>query len=110
MSNPTETGQDTKPFAGATGSASGPPKYIWADCDPAAPKPIRWAFYRTKSDQRGNRPDLDPIRLRVVLDEQRSVQPTCPCCHSAVDPEVIKLPNTGQVVCYKCPHCLGEWC
>lgn len=41
------------------------PEYIWADCDPSAPTSVRWAFYRSKADQRGNRPDLSPIRLRV---------------------------------------------
>ena len=41
------------------------PEYIWADCDPSAPLSVRWAFYWSKADQRGNRPDLQPIRLRV---------------------------------------------
>ena len=41
------------------------PEYIWADCDPSAAPSVRWAFYRSKADQRGNRPDLQPIRLRV---------------------------------------------
>ena len=43
-----------------------PPKYIWADCDPEAPRSVRWAFYNTLADQRGNRPDLKPIKLRIV--------------------------------------------
>lgn len=43
------------------------PKYIWADCDPDAPRSVRWAFYNTLSDQRGNRPDLQPIKLKVSL-------------------------------------------
>lgn len=28
---------------------------------------VRWAFYRSKADQRGNRPDLAAIKLRVSL-------------------------------------------
>lgn len=43
------------------------PKHIWADFDPHAERDARWAFYRTKKDQRGNRPDLKPIKLQVVL-------------------------------------------
>lgn len=53
-------------LASANGSAS-LPKHIWADCDPDAPAHIRWAFYRSKADQRGNRPDLKAIKLRVSL-------------------------------------------
>lgn len=51
----------------AVGLASRPPQYIWADCDPDAPMSVRWAFYRSKADQRGNRPDLKAIKLRVSL-------------------------------------------
>ena len=43
------------------------PKYIWADCDPDAPASIRWAFYPSRIDQRGNRPDLKAIKLRISL-------------------------------------------
>ena len=43
-----------------------PPKYIWADCDPHAPRSVRWVFYNTLADQMGNRPDLKPIKLRIV--------------------------------------------
>lgn len=43
-----------------------PPKYIWADYDPHAPRSVRWAFYNTLADQMGNRPDLKPIKLRIV--------------------------------------------
>jgi len=42
------------------------PSHMWADFDPDAPGSKRWAFYRTKADQRSNRPDLPPIRVRVV--------------------------------------------
>ena len=54
-------------FAEAHGSASRPPQYVWADCDPAMPRSARWAFYTSKADQRGNRPDLKAIKLRVSL-------------------------------------------
>lgn len=47
-----------------------PPRYIWADCDPDAPRGSRWAFYNTLEDQRSNRPDLKPIKLRVVLNDK----------------------------------------
>jgi hypothetical protein len=43
------------------------PEYIWADCDLKAPPSIRWAFYRSKADQHGNRPDLKVIKLHVSL-------------------------------------------
>ena len=43
------------------------PEYIWADYDQSAERSVRWAFYRTKAEQRGNRPDLNPIKLRVYL-------------------------------------------
>lgn len=43
-----------------------PPKYVWADCDPDAPRDVRWALYRTLADQRSNRPDLKAIKLRIV--------------------------------------------
>lgn len=42
-----------------------PPKFVWADCDPEASPSIRWAFYRSKAEQRGNRPDLKPIRFKI---------------------------------------------
>lgn len=42
------------------------PKQIWADFDPSYEPHLRWSFYRSKADQRGNRPDLKPIRLRVT--------------------------------------------
>lgn len=51
-----------------------PPKYVWADCDPKAPRSIRWAFYRSLSDQRGNRPDLKAIKLRIVPNDKHSNQ------------------------------------
>lgn len=44
-----------------------PPRYIWADCDPQFSLDLRWSFYRTLRDQRGVRPDLKPIKLRVSL-------------------------------------------
>lgn len=42
-----------------------PPRFIWADYDPTARRALRWVFYRTKSEQRANRPDLRPIRFRI---------------------------------------------
>lgn len=45
---------------------SGAPEYVWADFDPDYPPSARWCVYRTKADQRSNRPDLKPIRLRVL--------------------------------------------
>lgn len=65
----TKSAKQNRPrrFAEARGSASRPPQYIWADCDPDAPMSVRWAFYRSKADQRGNRPDLEAIKLRVSL-------------------------------------------
>lgn len=40
-------------------------RVVWADYDPAAPRGDKWALYTTPADQRSNRPDLQPIRLRV---------------------------------------------
>lgn len=37
-----------------------PPKFIWADYADR-----QWAFYTSKRDQRRNRPDLKPIRVRI---------------------------------------------
>jgi hypothetical protein len=51
---------------------SKPPAYIWADCDPDAPRSVRWAFYNTLADQRSNRPDLKPIKLRIVPNAESS--------------------------------------
>jgi hypothetical protein len=42
------------------------PKFIWADFDPHAERGARWAFYNTKKEQRGIRPDLKPIKLQVI--------------------------------------------
>lgn len=44
-----------------------PPKFIWADFDPEAAKAVRWVFYTTRADQRSNRPDLEPIKVRIHL-------------------------------------------
>jgi hypothetical protein len=38
----------------------------WADFDPCAPAGIRWAYYRSKAEQRANRPDLPAIRVRII--------------------------------------------
>ena len=57
-----------------------PPKFIWADFDPGRieryksldlphPPSVRWKFYNTKAQQRFERPDLRPLKLRVVLVE-----------------------------------------
>jgi hypothetical protein len=46
------------------------PKYIWADYDPEYPRDVRWSFYRTRSEQRGNRPDFKAIKLRIVLNDE----------------------------------------
>ena len=43
-----------------------PPKHIWADYDGSYPKDSRWTFYGTRAAQRSNRPDLKPIKLKVV--------------------------------------------
>lgn len=43
------------------------PKYVWADCDDTASPDQRWAFYRSKADQRANRPDLPPVRLCIAM-------------------------------------------
>lgn len=41
------------------------PRLMWADCDPDDRKtPV--ATYDSKADQRGNRPDLKPVRVAVV--------------------------------------------
>ena len=50
-----------------------PPKYVWADCDPDAPRSVRWVFYNTLAEQRGTRPDLKPIKLRIVPNDK--IQP-----------------------------------
>ena len=43
------------------------PRYIWADFDPGYLASRRWAFYRSLSEQRANRPDLIPIKINVSL-------------------------------------------
>lgn len=45
-----------------------PPKHIWADYDASYPKDSRWTFYRAKADQRANRPDLKPIKFRLIAE------------------------------------------
>lgn len=44
----------------------GLPALMWADFDPHAARSVRLAVYSTKADQRSNRPDLKPIRVRVT--------------------------------------------
>ena len=41
------------------------PKYVWADYDKKSA--LKWAFYNSKADQQGNRPDLKPIKFKLVL-------------------------------------------
>ncbi len=41
------------------------PRLMWADYDAAAPRGLKVAIYTTRAEQRGNRPDLRPIRVRV---------------------------------------------
>lgn len=48
------------------------PKYIWADYDPEYPRDVRWSFYRTRSEQRGNRPDLKAIKMRIVPNNEKN--------------------------------------
>ncbi len=43
-----------------------PPKFIWADYDPSYPRELRWQVYTRKQDQRSTRPELKPIKLRVM--------------------------------------------
>lgn len=53
-----------------------PPKFIWADFADR-----QWAFYTSRRDQRSNRPDLKPIRLKVEVDEvELNTTSTCPHC------------------------------
>jgi hypothetical protein len=52
------------------------PKYIWADYDPEYPRDVRWSFYRTLSEQRGNRPDLKAIKLRIVPNDKLTHSPS----------------------------------
>jgi hypothetical protein len=42
------------------------PRLMWADYDPDYSNANRVAMYGSKADQRGNRPDLKPIRVLVV--------------------------------------------
>ncbi len=42
------------------------PRLMWADCDPED-KSTPVVVYQTRGDQRGNRPDLKPLRVRVML-------------------------------------------
>lgn len=42
------------------------PRLMWADYDPTC-KHMPIAVYATKADQRGNRPELEPIRVLVAL-------------------------------------------
>lgn len=43
------------------------PRFMWADFDPLAHRSERVVIYSTKADQRANRPDLKPIRVRVSI-------------------------------------------
>lgn len=38
-----------------------PPEFIWADYADR-----KWAFYSSKRGQRSNRPDLEPIKFKIV--------------------------------------------
>lgn len=51
------------------------PRVMWADYDPSYGKNERVAIYPTKSEQRGNRPDLKPIRVLVVALERNDQAP-----------------------------------
>jgi hypothetical protein len=42
------------------------PRVMWADVDPTAAKADWVVIYPTKREQRGNRPDLKPIKCLVV--------------------------------------------
>jgi hypothetical protein len=47
------------------------PRLMWADYDPTDRQtPV--AIYTTKAEQRDNRPDLKPIRVRVSLVKQNT--------------------------------------
>lgn len=50
------------------------PRFIWADFDPHAERSVRWVFYRTKAEQRDNRPDLQPIKLRIAGRTRKEVK------------------------------------
>lgn len=50
------------------------PRTIWADHDPEYPPHLRWSFYRSKADQRSNRPDLEAIELRVTRVRKKSTR------------------------------------
>lgn len=39
----------------------------WADYDPSYTGNNRLSIYATKADQRGNRPDLKPLKVRVTI-------------------------------------------
>lgn len=39
----------------------------WADWDPTATGNNRLAVYDTKSEQRGNRPDLNLIKVKITV-------------------------------------------
>lgn len=41
------------------------PRLMWADHDPSC-KHMPVAIYSTKAEQRSNRPDLKPIRVKVI--------------------------------------------
>lgn len=41
------------------------PKHIYADYDPNYKGGERWQFYATKAEQRENRPDLKPFKVRL---------------------------------------------
>lgn len=43
-----------------------PPRFVWFDYDCHAPKGSKWIPYQSKADQRASRPDLLPMKFRVV--------------------------------------------
>jgi hypothetical protein len=47
--------------------ASGSTFVRWADWDPSYRGNNRLSIYQTKADQRGNRPDLKPIKVKVTV-------------------------------------------
>lgn len=65
---PTKTKTSSKRNAAARSSlARGSTFLRWADWDPTYTGNNRLSVYDTKEDQRGNRPDLAPIKVRVTV-------------------------------------------
>ena len=65
---PKKTKTSSKRNAAARSSVARGSTFLrWADWDPTYTGNNRLSVYDTKEDQRGNRPDLKPLKVRVTI-------------------------------------------